>query len=166
MSKQAEIGNDRAIEYWKRDRFDEAIAQWEKVLSIDPQIAEIHHNLGKAYAHQNLPDKAIESLKHAIAIDPTLVEAYNKLGCIFYDQGNQELAISSWNEALKVKPDFREALHNLHLAESTPEFDINSEIPEYERGDSEEDDEAPSWLNRVGQWIGRLFGRNNKTDSE
>ena len=166
MSKQAEIANDRAIEYWKRDRFAEAIVQWEEALRIDPQVAEIHHNLGNAYAHLNLPDKAIESLKQALSIDPTLVEAYNKLGCIFNDQGNRELAISSWNEALKVKPDFREVLHNLHLAESTPQFDVNSEIPEYERGDSEEDEEKSPWSTRVGQWFGRVFGRGNKSDFE
>ena len=165
MSKQAEIANDRAIEYWKRDRFDEAIVQWEEAVRMAPRIAEIHHNLGKAYAHQNLTDKAIESLKQAVSVDPTLVEAYNKLGCIFYDQGNRELAISSWNEALKVRPDFREALHNLHLAESTPHFDTNSEIPEYEHGDSEEADEELSWLNRFGQWLGKLFANGNKTDS-
>ena len=159
MSKQAEFANDRAIEYWKRNQFDKAIGQWEEALRKDPDIAEIHHNLGKAYAHQNLPDKAIESLKRALAIDPTLVEAHNKLGCIYYDQGNRELAISSWTDALKVKPDFREALHNLHLAESKLPFDVNSEIPEYVREDSEEEVEKSSWLKR-------LVGRGNKTGSE
>lgn len=162
MSKQAEIANDRAIEYWKRDRFNEAIAQWEDALRMNPNVAEIHHNLGNAYAHQNLPDKAIESLKQALFIDPTLVEAYNKMGCIFYDQGNREMAISSWNQALEVDPDFTEALHNLHLAESTPQFDVNSEIPEYEHGDSVEEEEKSSWLTRVGQW----FKGGNKSDSE
>ncbi len=152
MSKQAEIANDRAIEHWKRERYDEAIAQWEETLRKDPEIAEIHHNLGNAYAHQNLPDKAIESLKRATSINPTLVEAHNKLGCIYYDQGDRELAIESWREALEVKPDFREALHNLHLAETAPQLDVGGEIPEYVREDSEVDDEKPSW-------IGRLFGR-------
>lgn len=166
MSKQAEIANDRAIEYWKQNRFDDAITQWEEALRIDPQVAEIHHNLGNAYAHQKLPDKAIESLKQALSIDPTLVEAHNKLGCIFYDQGNREMAISSWNEALNVDPDFREALHNLHLAESTPQFDVNSEIPEYEHGDSEESEESQSRFTRVGQWFGRIFGTGARGDSE
>ena len=166
MSKQAEIANDRAIEYWKRDRFSEAIAQWEEALRMDSQVAEIHHNLGNAYAHQKLPDKAIESLKEALSLDPTLVEAYNKLGCIFYDQGNRELAISSWNQALKVNPDFREALHNLHLAESTPQFDVNSEIPEFERRDPGEDGETSSGLTRVGQWFGRIFRGGTRTGSD
>ena len=166
MSKQAEIANDRAIEYWKRNRFGEAIAQWEEALRMNPRVAEIYHNLGNAYAHQKLPDKAIESLKQALSLDPTLVEAYNKLGCIFYDQGNREMAISSWNQALEVDPDFGEALHNLHLAESTPQFDVNSEIPEYEHGDSEESDENQSWFTRVGQRFGRIFGGGAKTDAD
>ncbi len=51
------------------------------------------------------------------------------------------MAISSWNQALEIDPDFREALHNLHLAESTPQFDVSSEIPEYEHGEAEEDEQ-------------------------
>ena len=159
MSEQAEIANDQAIEYWKQNRFGEAIAQWEEALRINPQVAEIHHNLGNAYAHQNLPDKAIDSLKQALELDPALVEAHHKLGCIFYDQGHRELAISSWNQALEIDPDFREALHNLHLAEGTPQFDVNSEIPEYEHGVTEEDERELSPAARVGQWFGRVFGK-------
>lgn len=159
MSEQAEIANDQAIEYWKQNRFGEAIAQWEEALRMNPQVAEIHHNLGNAYAHQNLPDKAIESLKQALELDPALVEAHHKLGCIFYDQGHRELAISSWNQALEIDPDFREALHNLHLAEGTPQFDVNSEIPEYEHGEAEEDEQQLSPLARVGRWFGRVFGK-------
>ena len=77
------MANDRAIDCWEQNRFDEAIAQWEEAINSNPNVAEIHHNLGNAYAHHNHTEEAIESLKRALSIDPTLVEAYNKLGCIF-----------------------------------------------------------------------------------
>ena len=166
MSKQAEIANDRAIQCWEQNRFDEAIAQWEAAINSNPNIAEIHHNLGNAYAHQNHTEEAIESLKRALSIDPNLVEAYNKLGCIFYRQGNRDFAFASWKQALKIKPDFKEALHNLRLLQNATQFDVNNEIPVYERDDLAEGDEKASWKNRVRQGVGKLIGKTTKTDSE
>ncbi len=164
MSKQAEIANDRAIEYWEQNRFEEAIAQWENVVRKNPNIAEIHHNLGNAYAHQGKIEDAIESLKQAISIDPTLVEAYNKVGCICYKQGNFDLAFASWNQALKIDPNFEEAHHNLRLIQNVTQFDVDSEIPAYQHVTSEDteqhgqadegdSDDTPRWRNRIRQGL-------------
>ena len=159
MSKQAEIANDRAIECWEQNQFDEAIAQWEEAINSNPNVAEIHHNLGNAYAHHNHTEEAIESLKRALSIDPTLVEAYNKLGCIFYRQGNRDFAFVSWKQALKIKPNFKEARHNLRLIQNTTQFDVDSEIPVYKRDDLADGDEKSSWKNRIRQGVGKFIGK-------
>jgi tetratricopeptide (TPR) repeat protein len=133
MSKQAEIANDRAIEYWKQNRFDVAITQWEQASQNYPDVAEIHHNLGNAYVHQGQAEKAIESLKRAINADPSLVVAYNKLGCVYYKQGNLDLAFASWQQALKIQPDFQEASHNLRLLQKATQLNPGSDIPTYQQ---------------------------------
>jgi len=166
MSKQAEIANDRAIQYWEQNRFDEAIAQWEDAINSNPNVAVMHHNLGNAYAHQNHTEEAIESLKRALSIDPNLVEAYNKLGRIFYRQGNRDLAFVSWKQALKIKPDFKDALHNLRLVQNSTRFDVNNEIPVYERDELAQGVGKASWKNRIRQGVGKLVGKNRKTNSE
>lgn len=160
MSKQAEIANDRAIDYWKQNRFDEAIAQWEEIVRKDPNLAEIHYNLGSAYMYQGKIESAIEAFKRALSIDPTLLEAYNKLGIICYKQGNAELAFACWKQALKINPDFEEARRNIALIQNAPEFDVEDEVPEYQhvteddtKGDKnasiEEDNDLSTWKNRI-----------------
>ena len=165
MSKRAETANDRAIEYWKQNRFDEAIAQWKEIVRQDPNLAEIYYNLGNAYMYQGNTDSAIEAFKHALSIDPTLPEAYNKLGIICYKQGDKELAFACWKQALKIQPDFEEARHNIGLLQNNPQLDADDEIPAYQHvteADAADDedasiergDELPTWRNRIRQGWG------------
>ena len=165
MSRQAEIANDRAIEYWKRNRFDEAIAQWEEIVRKNPNLAEIHYNLGNAYMHQDKIENAIEAFKRALSIDPVLLEAYNKLGIICYKQGNLKLAFACWKQALMINPDFAEARHNIGLIQNVPQFDVDDEIPAYQhvteddaKGDKnasiEDSNDLPTWRNRIRQGWG------------
>ncbi len=165
MSKRAEIANDRAIKYWEQNRFDEAIAQWEQIVRKDPNLAEIHYNLGNAYMYQDNIERAIEAFKRALSIDPALPEAYNKLGIICYKQGNVELACACWKQALKINPDFEEVHHNMGLIQNTPQFDVDDEIPAHQHATEddakddknasiEDDNELPTWRNRIRQGWG------------
>ena len=156
MSKQVQIANDRAIEYWEQNRFDEAIAQWEEIARKGPSLAEIYYNLGSAYMHLGKIESATEALKRALSIDPTLSEAYNKLGIICYKQNNAELAFACWKQALMINPDFGEARRNIGLIQNPPQFDADDEIPAYQhvteddRDASVEDSSgSPTWRNRL-----------------
>ena len=156
MSKRAEVANERAIAQWEQGNFAQAIAQWEAIVAHEPNIAEIHHNLGNAYAQQGALDEAIESLKRAIAIDPRLIEAYNKLGCIFFKQNRLELAHASWRHALKIDPDFKEALHNLRLVQQSTTLNASGDVPAYQHDGSNadgaaNDDSKTSWKARIRQ---------------
>ena len=170
MSRQVEIANDQAIEYWEQNRFDEAIAQWEEIVRKDPNLAETHYNLGTAYIHQGKIENAIESLKRALSIDPTLFEAYNKLGIICYKQGNLELALACWEQTLKINPDFEEARRHIGLIQNAPQIEADEEIPAYQRAiedDAERDrnahiednDALPTWRNRIRQGWGAFRKR-------
>ena len=165
MSKQAGIANDRAIEYWKQNRFDEAIAQWEEIVRKDPNLAEIHYNLGSAYMYQGKIESAIDAFKRTLSIDPNLPEAYNKLGIICYKQGNAGLAFACWKQALMINPDFEEARRNIGLIQNAPPFDIKGEIPSYQHvadGDATGDASAsiedsgnpPTWRSKIRQGWG------------
>lgn len=170
MSKQAEIANDRAIEYWKQNRFDEAIAQWEEIARKDPNLAEIHYNLGNAYMYQGKIESAVDAFKRTLSVDPTLPEAYNKLGIICYKQGNAGLAFACWKQALMINPDFEEARRNIGLIQNAPQFDVEDEIPAYQHvaeDDAEGDenasiknsDDLPTWKNKIRQGWGAFRKR-------
>lgn len=50
--------NERGIEYGKQGKYDEAIQEFQKVVSIEPSIANVHYNLGLAYKKKGMQSEA------------------------------------------------------------------------------------------------------------
>ncbi|MEK6622465.1 MAG: tetratricopeptide repeat protein [Planctomycetota bacterium] len=50
--------NERGIEYGKQGKYDEAIKEFHKVVAIEPDIANVHYNLGLAYKKKGMNDEA------------------------------------------------------------------------------------------------------------
>ncbi len=64
----------------KMGRTDEAIAQFEKCLSISPDFAEAHHDLANALRRKGRYRDAITHYESALRIDPRSVLTMNNLG--------------------------------------------------------------------------------------
>ena len=50
--------NERGIEYGKQGKYDEAIKEFHKVVAIEPDIANVHYNLGLAYKKKGMNAEA------------------------------------------------------------------------------------------------------------
>ncbi len=94
-------------------KIDEAIEAFRRAISIDPQYAAAHHNLGVLLRRQGLINEAIESYTRAIAIQPDFAEVHNNLGASLKDLGRLDEAVASYLKALAIKPDYAEAHNNL-----------------------------------------------------
>ena len=94
-------------------RLDEAVAQLEKALEINPGDAEFHYNLGNAFLQQGHVEEAIARYQKALEINPDYAEAHNNLGDAFRQQGRMEEAIAHYQRALEIKPDYAEVHNNL-----------------------------------------------------
>jgi tetratricopeptide (TPR) repeat protein len=110
-------------------RFDEAVEQFNKVLKIRPDSAEVHNNLGNALAKTGKTQQAIEHYKLAIKYKPGLSEAYCNLGNALKNQGRLEEAVSCYKQAAKIKPDNLEAY--LALAATLNELNKFDQSMEY-----------------------------------
>jgi tetratricopeptide (TPR) repeat protein len=53
-------------------RYSDAERAYEKLRDLDPEVAEIHANLGLIYFQEKKFDKAIPSLRHALKLNPGL----------------------------------------------------------------------------------------------
>lgn len=84
--------------------FEQAIASWEKALSIDPNLSEAWHNRGSALGRLGNYEAAIESFENALAIDPHNYQAWNDRAHALYQLENWVEAVNSWNNALKIMP--------------------------------------------------------------
>ena len=73
-------------------------------ISIDPQYALAHHNLGVLLRQQGLLNEAIESYTRATSIQPDYVDAHYNLGNALMDLGNLDAAVASYHKALAIDP--------------------------------------------------------------
>src|SRR3989454_10947592 len=75
------------------NRLAEAIPLLEKCSSLDPENAQPHLLLGRAYHNLNQTVSAIEHFKKALALAPRLPLGHYHLGYAYQSQGNMEQAI-------------------------------------------------------------------------
>ena len=83
------------------------------MLTIDPDNAEGHNNLGITLYDLGQPNAACKSYMNALAIEPEYAEAHSNLGITLNELGRFEAAEASYNRALAIAPHFSEAYSNL-----------------------------------------------------
>jgi len=90
-------------------KIDQAIEQWQRVLSLEPDYENAHYNLGLTMAQQAEYDEAIEHFNKALEIKPDWPEAHYNLGCVYYRQDKLQLTIEEFTEALRLRPGYIKA---------------------------------------------------------
>jgi Flp pilus assembly protein TadD len=105
----------RALE--RQRRYDEAIAQYRRIIAMDPKSAVAYNNMGYAMFARSKPDQkhadAIEQYHHAIAVDPHYMMARNNLGLALSSQGDVDDAVAEYRRAILVDPKYVYAHWNL-----------------------------------------------------
>jgi predicted O-linked N-acetylglucosamine transferase (SPINDLY family) len=94
-------------------RHDVAIECFKAALGIEPQLAELHFNLGNALRDGGYVDDAIASFRRAIEQQPNLAGAYNNLGILLRSQGKAKEAFEYFQQAVRIDPDQAEAQNSL-----------------------------------------------------
>ena len=99
-----------------RNQKNESIDNFKKALSLKPDYAEAHYNIGNVFHFTGVLDAAIKSYERALKIKPNYPEVSNNLGFIFDKTGEYETAITHYKQAISDRPDFVEAYNNLGLS--------------------------------------------------
>ena len=86
----------------KAGKFDPAIKNFEKVLSIDSKNSVAQVGLGNIYLRKGDTDKAAEYYNKAIASNSNDVFAYTGLGNIYNRKGDTDKAISYYEKAIAI----------------------------------------------------------------
>jgi tetratricopeptide (TPR) repeat protein len=94
-------------------RWEEAMAAYEQVVTIDPTSAAAWNNLGLLHHRMGHYDKAGECYRAALAADPASCEARYNLGSLHEDTGDPRAALGWYRLALEVNPDYADAHFNL-----------------------------------------------------
>ena len=111
--------NRQGNKLYDQGQYDEALSAYQKAQAEQPDLAELHYNVGNTlHRKEDYQEAAAETLQGLSKADPDLrARAYYNLGNSFYRQGQFTEAIAAYKEALKLNPDDQDAKHNLELAQ-------------------------------------------------
>ncbi len=91
-------------------RMAEAIASYQKAVSLSPAFAAAHVNLGGALAQQGRHAEACFSFRKALVLEPELPGAWFNLGISAYQVGDLATARAALGRYLRTQPGDRDAL--------------------------------------------------------
>ncbi len=96
-------------------RKSKAVDAIQTAVTLSPQDAEAHCNLGITLQELGRLDEAEASYTQAIALKPDYAEAHSNLGITLKALGRLDQALASYTQAIALKPDYAEAHYNLGI---------------------------------------------------
>jgi tetratricopeptide (TPR) repeat protein len=144
-------------------RLDDAVAEYNEAIRLNPGYADVHLNLGNALL--KIPGQsaaAIGQYEQALLLEPSLVEAHFNLGsALDAVRGRTDEAIAQYKEALRLRPDYAEAYFNLGCAVAKKPGGLNEAIGYYNEALRIKPDFAEAHFN-LGCALDDLPGRMNE----
>ena len=92
-----------------RAETDAAIAQYQRALEVDPNLADAHSELATALLTKGDSQKAEAHYLEAARLDPKRADVHSNLGSLLLGQGKTSQAIIQYEEALRIDPTLTEA---------------------------------------------------------
>lgn len=111
--QEAQVLSDRGHYYMGLRQFDDAIADYDRSIALNPDLADAYFWRGLSYFYRGKYDEALENYDQALKIDPKMVEAYNSRGHTHFTRREWDLAVPEYKRAIEVDPDFAPAHQNL-----------------------------------------------------
>jgi predicted O-linked N-acetylglucosamine transferase (SPINDLY family) len=100
----------------KQGRLSEALASFERAVTLWPDSAELHNNRGNTLKGLGRLAEAKGCFKRAIALMPDFSAAHCNLGNVLRQEGEYTAAVDCYRKALALKGDDAPMLNNLGLA--------------------------------------------------
>ncbi|AFZ48267.1 Tetratricopeptide TPR_1 repeat-containing protein [Cyanobacterium stanieri PCC 7202] len=92
-----------------------AIASWDKIIEVEPNLGQVWHNRGCALAYLQNYAEAIESFDHALDINVNDVESWHNRGNALYNLRQYPEALMSWERAIGIQPNHAMAWYHKGL---------------------------------------------------
>jgi tetratricopeptide (TPR) repeat protein len=110
----AESHLERGVELEQAGRLEDAIAETEKALRLDPTLVLAHANLIILYGRTGNLEKAEEHYRAAVMLNPNqFPDAYYNYGMVLMKEGKLDEAEGAFSKALEINPSFADAHNNL-----------------------------------------------------
>ena len=101
------------LAYTGLEKFEDAIATYERAIAHKPDWAYTHAALASAYANMHRYAEALNAYKVAVALDPNDKMIHHQLGNVYSKRGERSAAIKHQQRAIAIAPEFAEAHYQL-----------------------------------------------------
>ena len=120
---EAEAAYNQGMQAFEQEKFNEAIDQFARALSIDDTYADAYAARGDALKAQDDYSGALQSYRQAIDVDANMARAYNGRGECYRELGQIDLAFNDFNNAIDLDhqdPSILANLGRLHVDNRDP----------------------------------------------
>jgi tetratricopeptide (TPR) repeat protein len=87
------------IDFFGDGKLDEAIAEYNRALELDPKFADALHGLAQAYYARQDFDRVIEAAERILALDPEDILAWTSISRAYQRKGMVPQAEEAGNKA-------------------------------------------------------------------
>lgn len=115
-----------------RGRIDDAVEEFQKIITVRPEYVLSYVNLGFAYRQEGQFEKALTALRKAKEIDPKNPAVHSQLGAVYLDFGNFDDAAKAYLTTTEINPADADALANLGL-DLAQDGKIQSALPYFRK---------------------------------
>jgi tetratricopeptide (TPR) repeat protein len=89
-------------DFFAQSKLDKAIAEFDKALTINKDLAEAYHWRGLAYSYNGKRDRAFSDFNQAIRLNPNDEISYSNRGYEYANIGEYSKAISDYDQAIQL----------------------------------------------------------------
>jgi len=144
----------RAMVLYKQNKNAEALAAFQKTLSIDPNYSSARYYEAATYDRLNQSNESIAAYKKTVETDPEFAPAWFDLGVAFYNAGDYDNAANAYQQSIKHDPNNAEAHANLASAYRQQEK-FGEANAEYKQAESLGIKNDPNLYNEWGYCLGK-----------
>ncbi|HZE90069.1 MAG TPA: tetratricopeptide repeat protein, partial [Verrucomicrobiae bacterium] len=101
---------------YKQSAFDESFVEYQKALSLDPNNAAVHLNIGFIFKMKGNLEDAEREVRLADSLNPGTARTVYLLGSIQFERGDFPGAASSFERTIAIEPEHQQAHYHLSRA--------------------------------------------------
>lgn len=108
------VAYNLGVAYTFLKREDEALAEFQKVVDINPEYVQAWYNMGQICMIKKKDfSKALHCFDRAVSIRPDYVGAHHQRGVVMELLGEPQKALECWRKTLELDPKNQQAIENI-----------------------------------------------------
>lgn len=104
------VYNHRGLVYFSLSQYEEALADFNMAIEIEPKDLRVYTNRGLTYRMLKELDMALADFNKSLELNPLWPDTFYGRSLTYYDMGDVNSALENCDKAIALKSDFKQAI--------------------------------------------------------